>query len=581
MIVAFDTETRGFDYTKPDERAFLASWATEAEPHGRAADLTLYAETEAFIEALRAATIIVAHNLPFDVHHVREALGIDILDLGVPLFDTQVMSQVEDPGRVFGRGGHKLKTLSVDLLADDANAEQEEMREAARDAGLGTLNATGAYYALYLHNPDLVRRYARKDAAITLALFKLLRERIAADPGLTKALDLERAIQPILIRAEQRGVALDREKARELHTRFGNEAREARDRAETALGEQALGGEGSEAALLDALQSQGVPLYRKTEKSGELATNVFALQEFEDDYPAVADLLAYRRAEKILSTYTGPMQDRAVVHTSFMQCQARTSRMASMRPNMQNLPKRAGEELRSMFVPREGHCFAVCDYESIEVRFLAYYLGSYGESYRDLIKAGLDPHAFMAAQIWGGEPEDYGKGTSGEKQRAVAKNTMFAIVYGAGGRRVADMNQITEPQARKLIKSIKAGLPGFYELQKRIRAGVEERGFVRTILGRRVPVSIDKHYVGLNAVIQGSAAEVIKLALARTAPAIAPLGAHILLVVHDELLAETPIEHAPECLSIMKHEMRSAYDLDPPLEVSGDLYADYSGTPLS
>lgn len=243
---------------------------------------------------------------------------------------------------------------------------------------------------------------------------------------------------------------------------------------------------------------------------------------------------------------------------------------------MQNIPKRAGKEVRSMFVPRPGHAFVVCDYDSIEIRLLAYYMAN--ERFRQLIEDGHDPHAWMAAQIHGGEPADFAKGTDGEETRNVAKNTLFAITYGAGAPRVSDMNQISREDAKALISKIKGSLPGYHRLQGRIRKKVASVGHVNTLFGRKQIVKKDKAYVGLNALIQGSAADIMKQGLVHVASTVAEYGATPLLVVHDEVVVETPIENAERVLELTEQGMRDAYDLTPSLEVSGGVvttnYAD-------
>lgn len=242
---------------------------------------------------------------------------------------------------------------------------------------------------------------------------------------------------------------------------------------------------------------------------------------------------------------------------------------------MQNIPVRAGSEVRDVFVARPGRRYVVSDYDSIEVRLLAHYLGSRGESYRQLIRDGHDPHAYMAAQIHGGEMADFVKGSAGEKERAIAKNTMFAITYGAGAPRVADMNNIEKAAARELIRVIKEGLPGYHRLMQRLKQKVATVGYIQTIGGRMSPIKREKSYVALNAVIQGSAADIMKYGLVAVAEALAPIGWRPLLVVHDEVISEGPEESAEQALALQNEAMASAYALDPPLLVSGKIVERY------
>lgn len=565
-VVAFDTETRGLAWEDPEERAFLASWADE-DSEG-VADLSEPEDVQQFVRALESADIIVAHNAPFDVHQTRETLGFDPASLDAVIHDTDIMARLAIPAGQ-SRPSYKLKDLAETYVSDDAKDAEDAIDEMAKSIGV-KLKSTGGYYEVWRAYPKVMEKYAALDARYTYDLHRQFSEKLDGN----SAWELEQQVQPILIEAERTGIALDQQVVEELVAEYT----EIRDTAEERLVEAFPGGKESLSgdALADALIEMGVPLYRKTKKTGKLQTGKFALQEFAEDWPIVETILQYQSANKFLSTYLAPMEGREVVHTSFGQCEAWTGRMSSYRPNMQNIPVRGGARVREMFVPREGHSFVVCDYDSIEVRLLAYYMGR--QEYRDLISEGLDPHAWMAAQIHGGVMEDYVKGSDGEAARTQAKNTMFAITYGAGAPRVADMNGISREQAKSLISKIKKSLPGYFRLNKRIRNKIEAEGHVNTLFGRRQLVSPDKAYVGLNALIQGSAADVMKQGLVNVNEAVTPYGAKPLLVVHDEVVVEVPTENAEHVKQLTEQAMNEAFDLNPPLAVSGSIvdtnYAD-------
>jgi DNA polymerase-1 len=282
-----------------------------------------------------------------------------------------------------------------------------------------------------------------------------------------------------------------------------------------------------------------------------------------------------------------------------MQIGAWTGRMSCRRPNMQNIPKRAGKEVREMFVPREGFCFVVSDYSSIEMGLLAHYLGGKGKSFAKMIDDGGDPISWLTAKVHGGFEADFAKGTPGQVVRDTTKHTLYAINYGAGGRRVTDMNHLdpgpwfdeTHPavlkaraeghwwpkagwqydEGRALARKIKGSIPGYNPLQRRIRDKIEDVGHVNTLWGRKQPVNKDKAYVGLNALIQGSAADIMKQGLVNVAEAIAPLGGLPILVVHDEVVSEVPIEHAAEAQLLQDAAMVAAYDLYPRLSVESSI----------
>lgn len=587
-VVAFDTETRGLDWFDEDQRAFLATWADENGEY--AADLSDPAQAAAFIAALDEADVLVAHNLPFDAHQVRETLGYDVTAHGKVLHDTDLLSRVMFPEgqRKGSRGGHGLKNCAERYLSVDAKAPEDAIKEMAKSIGYRTLKTQGAYYDVWRAYPEAMERYAVMDARYTWDLFDLWRRQIGeADATVYR---LEQAVQPILINAERIGVALDQEVVSRLHAEYTEQAADAHAYLLEHLGEDAMGAsefdpdedeweEEPEAkkekvnkteALRQALLNLGVPLTEKT-KTGLLATNKFALQKFEDEFPQIERLFEWRRLTKFLSTYLDPMEGREVVHTSFNQCGAWTGRMSSRRPNMQNIPKRAGKEVRAMFVPRPGYSFVVYDYDSIEARLIAYYLGSRGREYADMIENGYDVHAWMATHCYGGAYDYYVKGAPGEPERDIAKNTTYAISYGAGARRVSDMNKMTPDEARALISKIKTTIPGFRRLERRVRKAVETRGYVTTLMGRRNPVNPEKSYVGLNALIQGSAADVMKRGLVNTAEAVQDLGGYPLLVVHDEVVVEVPSEHAEEAARRTKAALEAAADIYPRLVATGDV----------
>lgn len=573
--IAFDTETKGFKWFD-GETAFLGSWSDERNDY--VANLLTPEGKEQYDNALRAGDPLVAHNFSFDCHQTLYTTGYDILASGQRIDDTDIMARIAIPtGQK--KGSYKLKDLADSLLNDpEAKKEQEVIDEMAESIGvkLRGENATPeGFYLTWKAYPEQMEAYAKKDSRHTYDLHT----KLDAALGDSAPYNLEREVIPVLTRAEDRGVLLDQSVVQSLKAEWTAREAELHEPLAAELGEESLGGKGSEDALLDALLGMGVPLYRKTE-SGKLQTNKYALAEFADQFPILETLAEWRTATRFLNTYIGPMDGRDVVHTSFKQSEAWTGRMSSASPNMQNIPKRAGKEVRAMFVPREDHCFVVFDYESIEVRLLAYYMAS--ESYRQLIREGLDPHAYMAAQIHGGTMEEYTKDCGIPEnvlKRNAAKNTMFAITYGAGAPRVSDMNGISKGEAKVLIQKIKKGLPGYYRLNERIKKKIKMVGYVNTAFGRKQVVNKDKAYVGLNALIQGTAAEVMKRGLVDADEAIQGYGATPLLVVHDELVVECPIENAEKVAELVGPAMTGAFpECDPPLAVEGGIvttnYAD-------
>lgn len=587
-LVAFDTETRGLDWFDPDQRAFLVSWADE---HGSYVESTEDGAPR-FKAAIAKADTLVAHNLAFDVHQVRESIGVDLLTTGHRLLDTDLLARVALPERRFGAdGGYKLKALAKTYLRADAQAAEDRIDELATQIGV-KLKSTGGYYDVWRAFPEEMEHYALLDAEYARDLLPVLERKLSQNQW--RAWELEQKVAPALIRAEQRGVKVDQEVVARLKREYEPLARSLHDSITKELGDEAL--EGTE-ALREALLKHGVPLHRTTD-TGQLATNKFALQEFEADFPVLKQLSEWRMAEKFLSTYIGPLAGREVVHPSFWQMGAWTSRMSCSRPNMQNIPTRAelgDTPVRACFVPREGYCFVVVDLDSIELRMLAYYLNDPG--FIELIESGYDAFAWLASEIDGGSPEQYVKGSSGEKRRGELKNVTYAICYGAGGGRISDMLGLDpgpfygpdhpaivaarargrqwpkegpqHKEGRAVAKKVKATLPNYDHLNKRIRRKIQDVGFVTSMLGHKQAVNKDKSYVGLNALIQGGAAGIFKQGVLNVEELVRPLGALPVLFVHDEIVVECPVEHAEECLRLTKQGLESAIDIRPALASSG------------
>lgn len=626
-IIAFDTETRGLDWFNEDEHAFLTTWSdADGDYLAHQDDAEAMAR---FHQACREADVLVAHNLPFDVHQLRVSENpIDLLALheetGVQLIDTATTARVVLPERGIDGRMFKLKDLATDLVDPNAKDSEDELKAVARRHKFA-LREKGGYYRAWLHEPEVVETYAKMDTRLTFDLVRPLAQLVT--PKLRPTLELERALQYHLIRAEARGVKTDQAKVQELKPKWVAKRDAAYAIIVEALGPDAVQAPDSDEpdnheVLAAKLIAHGVPLYRKTsdKEDAGLATNKGALSEFIADWPVLQALFDYRTAKKFLATYIGPMDGRETVHPSIWQMGAWTGRMSISRPSMQNIPVRGegSAELRAMFVPRPGHVFVVTDFDQIELRLLAYYLAD--EEFRAKIEGGWDAFAHLAATIngqlnrrpeLGTDPANFAKGTSGADERGVFKNVTYAITYGAGGGKIHDMipgldvgppltandwvvkkgfAKAGDPSyapAREIIAMVKSWLPGYGDLMdrpSRYRRGgrvvnkVMEDGFVSTINGRRQPVNKDKSYIGLNALIQGSAADIFKIAVCRVAEATAHLGALPILFVHDEIGTECPEEHAEEVLAIQDDIMRNAWPLSPKLAVSSAIargsYAD-------
>ena len=598
--LSFDTETGGLKYWLEDEQAFMAQ---TSEGHG--ASIFRFIEhpseplpvgRDKFLEVIRDHDPIIAFNLPFDEHQVRFTLHADPF-VGKETHDVDLLSRVchpkEDP-----KDKRDLDTITERFLGKRKEVERikalvkeynewvktqkhltKEERAKLRIGALHGPNAKHAYLKLWKFKPSEFEIYGGTDADITFDLYNYF---IAELGDLKPIYELERQVSPILIHAEERGVRLDQDAVARLRRKYETELHEVHAHLVETLGEQALGGAGSQKALPEALINAGVPLYKMTPSGGNYSTNKNDLLEFAADHPVIRELFNFRRLEKFIGTYIETYEGVDILHPTINQLGAKTGRMSSERPNLQNVPKRTGKEMRSVIIPRPGMCFVVCDYDAIEARILADYLGD--EEYQRLVSE-RDPHAWLASVIWGGTPEDYAKGGPKDLQRTGAKTGTYAIGYGAGGPRMQEVLMsvgmyVDVDEARRIVSVVRKTLPNYQHFVDKIERTVTERNdgngdsFLMTRCGRKIPCRLEKAYAGVDYVIQGTAADVMKKGLVYTDELVRPLGAHILLVVHDEIVTEAPIEVAEEVLRKQKAAMEivsEELDLHPRLTVTGSI----------
>ena len=599
-MVAWDTETRSFRWWQ--NPAFLASWDT-----GQGGHVATIGHAPTGREAVDFHKLVtkddhhIGANLKFDLHMYRAATGVELVTPGRKLDDVLTMSRLYFGAR---RSIHGLKELATDLLDPSAKDAETEMGKAYHEVtGRASMDYEDAYYVTWKHRPELVERYAALDAEYTLGLYDYLKPRIDADEKLASLYKLERDVQTVLYEAERKGVTVDPAAVERLKSTYTKRDADARAALIDTLG-FVPEGDGSQDRLREALLAAGVELTERTENTGELAINRRALGRHAD-HPAVAALFEWRRVGKFLSTYIGPLEGRDVVHTNFKQAEAWTGRMAAASPNMQNLPKRtevgkaSEDKIRSVFVPREGMEFIVADFDSIEMRVLAYYLGD--KHYRELIANG-DPHAITAAAAFAQvspRPEDFYKGTENRWLRDIAKQVTYSIVYGGGGpvvmdtvnKFVADAGRpefmVDLEQARAIRRKIAGAIPGFKQFtdspykgkeyprgrlyQQLLNSQEGEYGYVRTLMGRKQWIKLDKAYVALSGLIQGSAADIMKQAAVNLHEALKPHGGYPLLFVHDEAVVEVPKGWGERLKPVVVEAMIAAADIDPALKVEANV----------
>ena len=568
--IALDTETTGFQWHGED-RPFLATVSDYDRDWLYYLPLSEDDDVPDQQDQLRAAILeadaLIFHNATFDIL-MLVAAGVVSLDeiLDKEIHDTEILARVVNSREP----NYRLKSLAAKYVDAAAADEQDAVKDVLVSMGLirkpdQRSIPDGAYYQAWRSAPTVLEEYAIKDTRITYDLFYALRERASEDD--LRVYEMERSLIPIFAHMEYWGIGIDEDRVADLLGLHTVEWELSRERLHEYNDNEPFD-PNSRDELLPYLEGLGINLTAKTD-SGEIRVDKGVLARYTDE-PGVQELLDYRAHEKLLTTYLRPLHGSDVAHPRFIQIGAWTGRMSCRTPNFQNIPVRSGPEMRSMIVPRHGNVFAVADFSSIELRILAYYMNDDG--LWDIINNG-DPFIWLGSEIYGTTDIEQWPTT-----RQALKNGFYAMTYGAGGPKLAQTigGGMTAEEGRELRKAMENALgPAYSTLWRRIRKAVTGRGYVKTLLGRTQYVPKDKAYVGLNALIQGSSADIMKVAMARTAKNLEPVGAFPILVVHDELVVETPTDRGDKTLDILMDSMVSAGDIVPdgklPLAVDGTI----------
>ncbi len=318
----------------------------------------------------------------------------------------------------------------------------------------------------------------------------------------------------------------------------------------------------------------GLPPVKKT-KTG-YSTNADVLEKLKDKHPIIPAIMDYRMLSKLKSTYADGLMKQigsdGRIHTTFQNLVTATGRLSSAEPNLQNIPVRTdlGAEIRKMFVPREGCVLVDADYSQIELRVLAHM--AQDEAMQRSFREGTDIHTVTAAQVFGVKPEEVTP-----LQRRHAKAVNFGIVYGISEFSLAEDIGVSRYEAKAYIDSYLNTYPGVRNYMKQVVRQARELGYTQTLYGRRryIPELSSSNFnirsgaerIALNTPIQGTAADIIKLAMLRVDAALRQSfpEARLLLQVHDELIVECPEEQAQAVAQLVSQQMESAAQLDVPL----------------
>lgn len=532
--------------------AELDGLAVHAEP-----DCRLYIPrplaSDALEILLNSDVRLVVHDLKRLLHAAR---GLrDSLAHRVSL-DIMVAAYVLNPGR----GSYDLPSLSLEIL-------EKQLQAGA---------ASGGSLLELAEDSENTAKIVGNEAACVFQLAPRLESRLEADELLNVYRGIEHPLIPVLAEMEQTGVWVDRSALTALSESLNGHIRALESEIHRLAGEEFNIGSPKQlqSVLFEKLK---LPAGRKT-KTG-FSTDNEVLMALAAEHEIAAKILEYRELTKLKSTYAdalvgliNPRTGR--VHTSLNQTVTATGRLSSSNPNLQNIPIRTdvGREIRRAFAAVEGCLLVSADYSQIELRILAH-ITEEPELLR-AFEADEDIHAHTASTLFGVRDEDVTP-----DMRRQAKTVNFAVLYGMTDYGLSRELGISVSDAKRFIEGYFARFPRVKEYVTSIQAQAREKGYVTTLLGRRryIPeinsgnrnVRAFAERAAVNSPIQGTAADIMKLAMIRVASRLKREGssAKLLLQVHDELLLEVPAQEVEALCKLVSEEMSRAYTLKVPLKV--------------
>ena len=497
------------------------------------------------------------HNLKYDRQVLRRA-GIELAGIRA---DSMLLAYCLHPGKY----PPKLDSVAEDYLGHRCIPYEEVAGKGAKQISFALVPVTAAL------------TYACEDAEIALRLSRLLSDRLATEKRLARHDEIELPLAAVLADMEWQGARVDPKVLATLSDRFGKRIINLEKEIHSAAGEEFNIHSPKQLGTL-LFETLAIPGGKKT-RSGQWATGQEVLEQLADEHEVPRLILEVRQLAKLKSTYTDALQklihpETGRVHTSFNQAITTTGRLSSSDPNLQNIPIRSseGREIRKAFIAGEERLLISADYSQIELRLMAHF--SKDKTLCRAFAQGLDIHAATAANVNGVELAD----VDGEMRRR-AKIINFGILYGMSSFGLAKQLGVGRSEAKAFIDA-------YFERYPAVRAFMDEtletarsQGYVETLLGHRVYVpeinaknGMHRAYAertAINAPLQGSAADIIKVAMIELHKRLqveAPQAA-IILQVHDELIVEAPERASEEVAKIMRECMESAMQLDVPLTV--------------
>lgn len=559
QILSLDTETTsvnpidaelvGLSFAAEEGKAFYVAIPAEREKAERIVNI--------FKPLYESPDILkIGQNIKYDM----EVLMNYGVRLSAPMFDTMIAHYVLQPEQK-----HNMDILAETLL----NYQTVHIDELIGPKGKGQKSMRNL-------SPASVCDYAAEDADVTLRLYNVLKPRLKEANVEQLFYDIEMPLVPVLADMETTGVRLDTEALAETSKVLTERMKHIERNIYELAGHEFNIASPKQVGEVLFGEMKIVEKPKKT-KTGQYVTSEEVLQQLRSKAPIVADILEHRGLKKLLGTYVDALPKlinprTGHIHTSFNQAVTATGRLSSSDPNLQNIPVRGedGKEIRKCFIPESGELFFSADYSQIELRVMAHLSGD--KNMIEAFREGYDIHAATAARIYKEKIEDVSR-----DQRTKAKRANFGIIYGITVFGLAERLEISRDEAKQLIDGYFETFPDVHAYMEKAKELAREHGYAETFFHRRryLP-DITSHNAtvrnfaernAINAPIQGSAADIIKIAMVKIYERFRKEGimSRMILQVHDELNFSVVPEEKEKVERIVLEEMQNAYPLQVPL----------------
>ncbi|WP_440427367.1 DNA polymerase I [Prevotella merdae] len=548
-INPIDAELVGLSFSVEEGKAFYVAIPAERKKAERIVNIfkPLYESTK---------ILKIGQNIKYDM----EVLMNYGVRLAAPMFDTMLAHYVLQPEQkhnmdILAETLLNYQTIHIDELIGPKGKSQKNMRDIS---------------------PADICDYAAEDADITLRLYNVLKPRLKEADVEDLFYNIEMPLVPVLAEMEMNGVLLDTNALAETSKVFTDRMTQIEKNIYELAGHQFNIASPKQVGEVLFGEMKIVDKPKKT-KTGQYVTSEEVLQQLRSKAPIVDHILEHRGLKKLLGTYVDALPKlinphTGHIHTSFNQAVTATGRLSSSDPNLQNIPVRGedGKEIRKCFIPEPGCLFFSADYSQIELRVMAHLSGD--KNMIEAFREGYDIHAATAARIYKEDINDVTR-----DQRTKAKRANFGIIYGITVFGLAERLEISRDEAKQLIDGYFETFPQVHDYMEKAKQLAREHGYAETFFHRRryLP-DITSHNAtvrnfaernAINAPIQGSAADIIKIAMIRIYERFRREGikSKMILQVHDELNFSVLPEEKEQVEKIVLEEMQNAYTLQVPL----------------